>query len=137
MIRHDCCVFYHASPVKDLRVILPKKEVVRYKNRYQRYACLATSPAQAFYWANLLSADRGGGTWYIYEVAVPHREVVEDCRGGYHFEGVGRLTFAMNVTEHTDMDGEVCVFLPVQVSGVFATVHFEPETLTNGKKSYF
>lgn len=133
MLRNDCVVFYHASPVPGLKVIEPSKKTDRYEKRKQ-YACFASSPAQAFYWANLLSASKGGGTWYIYEVAVPHREIVEDCRGGYHFEGVGKLTFAMNVTEHQDVDGEVCIFRPVQVSGVFATVHFEPETLTNGKR---
>lgn len=125
MILYDCVVFYHASPVKNLKEITPTKPV---RNNHigkvsGLYACLATSPAQAFYWANVLG--RGKGTWYIYEVKLPHDMTVENCIGGYHFEGVGELMPAVEVFDHTTFDGEICVFDPVPVSGVYTVVEFK------------
>lgn len=128
MIRNDCVVFYHASPIKDLKTIQPKKEVQNtHGGRIAgKYACLASSPAQAFYWANILNtSDKQADTWYIYEVRLGHADIVENCEGGYHFEGVGRITEAVNVFDHRDVDGEVCVFEPVPVAGTYAMVQFE------------
>lgn len=124
MILNDCVIFYHASPFEGLTEIRPSKDV---KNTHNgkisgKYACLASSPAQAFYWANVLG--KGQGKWYIYEIRLPHSEIVENCEGGYHFEGVGRLTKAVNVFDHRDVDGEVCVFKPVPVAGIYAIVDF-------------
>lgn len=125
MILNDCVVFYHASQKENIRTIIPKQNV---RNTHRgkvtgKYACLASSPAQAFYWANVLGG--GKGTWYIYEVRLPHTEIVENCEGGYHFEGVGELTAAVNITDHKNNDGEICVFHPVPVTGVYAVVHFQ------------
>lgn len=125
MILNDCVVFYHASQKENIRTIIPKKEVsnTHHGKVTGKYACLASSPAQAFYWANVLG--KGKGTWYIYEVRLPHTEIVENCDGGYHFEGVGEITEAVNITDHENNDGEVCVFHPVPVTGVYAVVHFQ------------
>lgn len=91
-----------------------------------KYACLASSPAQAFYWAEILKERTGGGKWYIYEIRLPHEYVVENCEGGYHFEGVGKLQQAVEVFDHRDVDGEICIFEPAQVSGVHAIIDFTP-----------
>lgn len=125
MILNDCVVFYHASPIEGLTEIRPSKDV---RNNHggkvlsKKYACLASSPAQAFYWANVLG--KGCGRWYIYEIRLSHDDIVENCEGGYHFEGVGKLQKAVNVFDHKDVDGEVCVFEPVSVTGIYAVVDF-------------
>ncbi|MCB5936753.1 hypothetical protein LI012_15980 [Caldibacillus thermoamylovorans] len=128
MILNDCVTFYHASPVENLKVIEPQKAV---RNTYGgkvsgKYACLASSPAQAFYWANVLRQENE--LWYIYKVQLAHDDIVENCIGGYHFEGVGRLVPAVEVTDHKDVDGEVCIFKPVEVTGLYAVVDFKKET---------
>jgi len=127
MILNDCVVFYHASPVPNLKKIVPTKDI---KNNHNgrvpsmKYACLASSPSQAFYWAGVLNYSRTPKheDWFIYEVRIPHDMIVENCECGYHFEGKGRLVRAISVSEHKDMDGEVNVFSPVPVVGVYAHV---------------
>ncbi|MEK4951902.1 hypothetical protein NST12_16545 [Bacillus sp. FSL W8-1127] len=127
MILNDCVVFYHASPVPNLKKVVPTKDI---KNNHNgrvpgmKYACLASSPTQAFYWANALRNRNRSKQWYIYQVRLEHQTIVEDCQGGYHFEGSGRITEAINVNDHEKMDGEVNVFSPVPVTGLYATVKF-------------
>lgn len=128
MILNECVVFYHASPVENLKVIEPRK-VVRNTHGGRvagKYACLASSPSQAFFWADVLR--EGSEPWYIYKIKLEHYEIVENCVGGYHFEGVGRLVPAVEVTDHKDVDGEVCIFKPVEVTGLYAVVDFKKET---------
>lgn len=129
MIRNDCVVFYHASPVADLEEILPQKTIANdHGGKVSgQYACLASSPAQAFYWAGNLGYSRQIEKWHIYEVRLEHEDIVENCVGRYHFEGGGRLVEAIEVFDHEDVDGEVCVFHSVPVVGVFATVEINNE----------
>ncbi|WP_269919632.1 MULTISPECIES: hypothetical protein [Bacillati] len=124
MILEDCVVFYHASPVEGLEEILPTKPI---RNTHGgkvsgTYACLASSPAQAFYWTDVLQEK--GELWYIYEVQLRHETVVENCVGGYHFEGTGELVPAVDVFDHSSLDGEICIFEPVRVSGLYAVIKF-------------
>lgn len=130
MLLNDCVILYHASPVPYLEKVVPSKDVVNDHNGkvlFPKYACLASSPAQAFYWAGLLNYSLKQEDWFIYEVRLPHNMIVENCEGGYHFEGKGRLVRAASVSEHKDMDGEVNVFSPVPVVGVYARVKFSSE----------
>lgn len=121
-------ILYHASPVPNLvgDVVHTTMDVVNDHNgkiSAPRYACLASSPAQAFFWAGQLS-DRSD-SWYIYRVELMGYTLVENCEGGYHVEGVGDLMEARKVTAHRDVDGEVNVFSPMPIVGVEAKIKFK------------
>lgn len=95
-------IFYHCSPVE----FKPGDTLTLGK---RGYICLSTSFKQALYWYSSLAFERGGD-WTIYKVDVSDEEIVEDCRGHYHFEKEGLWVKAKDVSPHKDLDGEVNLF---------------------------
>lgn len=118
-------LFYHASPVNGLKHIEPTKKSV---HTNKKYACLAHTPAHAYYWAETLGRERKIATWYIYEVAVPRRQLVEDCNGHYHFEKEGIKCSAWRAyAGGQSLDSELLVFESVPVIRVHSIINLNLE----------
>lgn len=122
--------FYHASPKGSLKSG-NKIKLTKLWNNKIHYACLASTPSQAYYWACILGYSRKVYEWEIWQVEVPGDDTVYNCVGKYFFETQPKFTKAKakEVLPHMDPDGEIAVVKEYAVKEVFSKLQFNFDSI--------